>query len=387
MTILDLEGSRYDRQERIWWWDQQKLTNSRVLVVGAGALGNEIVKNLALVGVGSIDIVDMDIIENSNLARCALFRDHNRGLPKAEVLATAASGINPEVQIRSFVCTVQQLGSAWLKQYDLIIAGLDNREARLWVNAAARRLGMYWIDGAIEGLQGVARVFGPTGPCYECTLGETDRQLLAHRRSCALLSPEEIADGRTPTNATTAAIVGGLEVQEAIKFLVGRHDLLALTGSAWRMEGETMLTSVMAYTEDPDCLAHDSIDDWYESEENVDSLRSLANALSAKGQQVSAFYLSEDVIQIDPCEVCGAGVPVIGLRTVLPPGVGRCSSCDRDRPMRSQSAIGIDEALMDVPLAQWELPYSEIIGISSQSGFRHYALHSMKKPGDQHAAN
>ena len=374
MTVLDLEGSRYDRQERIWWWDQSKLSSSRVLVVGAGALGNEIVKNLALVGVGQVDIVDMDTIENSNLARCALFRDDDRGKPKAEVLATAASEINPEVRIRAFVCSVQQLGTAWLKQYDLVIAGLDNREARLWVNATTRRLGMYWVDGAIEGLQGIARVFGPTGACYECTLGAVDRELLAHRRSCALLSPEEIASGRTPTNATTAAIVGGLEVQEAIKYLVGREDLLALTGSAWRMEGETMLTSVMQYTEDPDCLAHDSISEWIEAGPSASTLRSIFNQITSSKDPVTAFYFSDDLIHVGACTSCGAGQPLTGLRSVLPSGVGRCDSCSEDLPMSAQSAVGPDEELMDAPLDQWRMPFSEVVGVASENTFRHFVL-------------
>ena len=387
MTVLDLEGSRYDRQERIWWWDQSKLTNSHVLVVGAGALGNEIVKNLALVGVGSIDIVDMDSIENSNLARCAMFRDADRGKPKAEVLAKAAAELNPEVRIRAFVCPVQQLGTAWIKQYDLVIAGLDNREARLWVNATTRRLGMYWVDGAIEGLQGVARVFGPTGPCYECTLGETDRELLAHRRSCALLSPEEIASGRTPTNATTAAIVGGLEVQEAIKFLVGRMDLLALTGAAWRMEGETMLTSVMHYTEDPDCLAHDSVEEWIEAGDGHATLRDIVNEISTDSDPVTGIYFSDDVIRVGACASCGAGAEVIGLRPVLPPGVGRCDSCGADLPMSAQSAIGPTEELMDIPLTDWILPYSEVVGVASDSGFRHFILTSPNESGENNGHN
>ncbi|MEY3736775.1 MAG: hypothetical protein RLZZ251_491, partial [Actinomycetota bacterium] len=71
---VDLEEDRYARQTLIKWWDQKALLKSHVLVVGAGALGNEIVKNLALVGVGNISIVDMDHIENSNLARCIFFR-------------------------------------------------------------------------------------------------------------------------------------------------------------------------------------------------------------------------------------------------------------------------------------------------------------------------
>jgi adenylyltransferase/sulfurtransferase len=71
---IDLTSeSPYDRQERITWWNQKKLLASNVLVVGAGALGNEIVKNLVLVGVGNITIVDMDIIEHTNLARCVFF--------------------------------------------------------------------------------------------------------------------------------------------------------------------------------------------------------------------------------------------------------------------------------------------------------------------------
>jgi molybdopterin/thiamine biosynthesis adenylyltransferase len=387
MTVIDLEGSRYDRQERIWWWDQSKLTNSRVLVVGAGALGNEIVKNLALVGVGQIDIVDMDTIENSNLARCALFRDSDRGKPKAEVLAAAASEINPEVQIRSFVYTVQQLGTGWLKKYDLVIAGLDNREARLWVNASTRRLGMFWVDGAIEGLQGVARVFGPSGPCFECTLGAIDRELLAHRRSCALLSPEEIASGRTPTNATTASIVGGLEVQEAIKYLVGRQDLLALTGAAWRMEGETMLTSVMQYTEDPDCLAHDAVENWVEVGSNNSTLREVLDSVNTKSDPVTGFYFSDDVIQVGSCNSCGTGRQITGLRPVLPGGVGRCDSCGEDLPMSSQSAIGPNEELMDIPLDTWLLPFAEVVGVASENDFRHFVLTSKEVSGERHIGN
>lgn len=106
--MIDLQESRYDRQERISWWDQARLASAHVLVVGAGALGNEIVKNLALVGVGSIDVVDMDAIERSNLARCALFRDSDEGRFKAEVLAEAALAVNPTIRTRAFVCAVQE---------------------------------------------------------------------------------------------------------------------------------------------------------------------------------------------------------------------------------------------------------------------------------------
>ncbi|HAV20946.1 MAG TPA: thiamine biosynthesis protein ThiF, partial [Firmicutes bacterium] len=90
ITVADLEEDRYSRLRLIPWWDQSKLKNAKVMVVGAGALGNEVIKNLALVGVGNILIIDMDIIENSNLSRSVLFRAEDCGRLKAEVAAERA---------------------------------------------------------------------------------------------------------------------------------------------------------------------------------------------------------------------------------------------------------------------------------------------------------
>ena len=67
--LITTEEGRYDRQELISWWDQDRLRAARILVVGAGALGNEVVKNLLLIGIGHIDVIDLDIVERSNLAR------------------------------------------------------------------------------------------------------------------------------------------------------------------------------------------------------------------------------------------------------------------------------------------------------------------------------
>jgi adenylyltransferase/sulfurtransferase len=362
---VDVEESRYDRQERIWWWDQSRLLTSRVLVVGAGALGNEIVKNLVLVGVGRIDVIDMDDIENSNLARCVFFTEADQGRPKAVVLAEAARRLNPDVVITPFVRPVQTLGAGSLVDYDMVIAGLDNREARLWLNAACRRLGKYWIDGAIEGLQGLARVFGPDGPCYECTLSEADLAQLGHRRSCALLSPEDLALGRTPTNATTASIIAGVEVQEAIKLLVGRPELLALEGKVWRLEGETMLTSTMEYVENDFCMAHDRV-----------SIRGEAIGVSGLPQRVGhliaedpargefiAIDMPDDLIRIEPCSECGAGETILGLRPTLPLGAGRCDSCQADRPIASRTSLEADHPWIVEEWSTIRWPDAEIVGV------------------------
>src|SRR3989337_2806378 len=86
-SIISFEENPTDRQERISWWSQEKLKKAKVMVVGAGAIGNETLKNLALLGIGSIFIVDFDTISTSNLSRTVLFRKADVGKKKAEVAA------------------------------------------------------------------------------------------------------------------------------------------------------------------------------------------------------------------------------------------------------------------------------------------------------------
>src|SRR5688500_19962976 len=86
----DEQHDRFHRFRLIRWWDQAKLARAKVLVIGAGALGNEIIKNLALLGVGNILVVDLDRVENSNLSRSILYRATDNGTSQAEAAARAA---------------------------------------------------------------------------------------------------------------------------------------------------------------------------------------------------------------------------------------------------------------------------------------------------------
>jgi len=92
---------RYQRHALIDWFDQKKLREASVAVIGAGAVGNEVLKNLALLGLGHIRIFDFDRIEEHNLTRCALYRETDVGLFKAEVAANACRRIDPNLQIES----------------------------------------------------------------------------------------------------------------------------------------------------------------------------------------------------------------------------------------------------------------------------------------------
>src|SRR5688572_19131547 len=98
----DTSEDRFSRFKLIGWWDQERLAKARVVVIGAGALGNEIVKNLALLGVGNVFIADLDRIELSNLSRSVLFRAADCGRSKAEVAAERARELFPEMNVQEF---------------------------------------------------------------------------------------------------------------------------------------------------------------------------------------------------------------------------------------------------------------------------------------------
>ena len=209
---IDLSASeRFDRFKLIGWWDQQKLAAAKVLVIGAGALGNELIKNLALLGVGNVLIADKDRIEHSNLSRSILYRGSDTGRQKAEVAAAAAREIYPDIRAHYFDGdVVHSLGAGVFRWADVVLGGLDNREARLMINRQCWRVGRPWIDGAIEQIEGCARVFVPSddeSPCYECTMSERDWKLLAARRSCNLLSAAEMEGGKTPTTPTISSVI------------------------------------------------------------------------------------------------------------------------------------------------------------------------------------
>jgi molybdopterin/thiamine biosynthesis adenylyltransferase len=257
MEINDLDDSRYSRLELITWWDQNILKNARILVVGCGALGNEIVKNLAMLGIGNIYVVDMDNVEKSNLSRSVLFRKEDEGKPKAEVICKHAKEVNDEININYFNGNIYNLGLGIFKNFDLIIGGLDNREARLFINQSCWKVNRPWIDGAIEVLTGVARMFiPPDGACYECTMSETDYKLINKRKSCMLLGIDEIVSGKIPTTPTIASIIAGVQVQDAVKFLHKREDLQLLNGKGFIFNGNINDSYNVEYQRNEDCPSH-----------------------------------------------------------------------------------------------------------------------------------
>src|SRR3982750_1545992 len=109
MTHMPENGAgedKYSRLRLISWWDQEKISRCRLLVIGAGALGNEILKNAALLGFTKVIVVDLDRIEESNLSRAVLFRAEDVGASKAEVASRAYRDLAPEASIHSLTANV-----------------------------------------------------------------------------------------------------------------------------------------------------------------------------------------------------------------------------------------------------------------------------------------
>jgi len=252
---MNLQEGRFARFEAIKWWRQDRLRQSRVLVIGAGALGNEVIKNLALLGVGNLVIADMDRIEKSNLSRSVLFRQSDEGAFKATAAATAAADLYPELNVMPLVVNVlAQLGLGYFRWAEVVVGALDNREARVFVNSSCAQVGRPWIDGGIEVLNGIVRGFSPPeSACYECTMGQKDWDILAKRRSCALLARQAFAEGGAPTTPTTASIIGAIQAQEVVKRL---HGLESLNGSGYVFEGLYHNSYPVKYPISPECPWH-----------------------------------------------------------------------------------------------------------------------------------
>jgi sulfur-carrier protein adenylyltransferase/sulfurtransferase len=149
---------------------QRKLLRSKVLLIGAGGLGSPTALYLAAAGVGTIGLMDGDVVDVSNLQRQILHTTPNVGRPKAESGAEAIRALNPDVDViplatRIDVDNVMDI----LKDYDLVIDGSDNFETRYLLNDACYLAGKTNIHGSIFQFEGMASVFAPNqGPCYRC---------------------------------------------------------------------------------------------------------------------------------------------------------------------------------------------------------------------------
>ena len=158
------------------------------MVVGCGALGNEVLKNLVLLGVEHIVIVDFDVVEMGNLSRSVLFSkaDAEARRLKVDVAAERLKNLNPAVEVKTICGDIAyDVGLGLVRRMDVVIGCVDSRWARYCINRLCMRAGIPWVDGGIGELEGTARVFVPGQNCYACNLGPEGLKDLARRMPCA----------------------------------------------------------------------------------------------------------------------------------------------------------------------------------------------------------
>ena len=164
----DIKKSRmYARQQLIDGWDQEIVSKGCVMIVGVGALGCEIAKDFALMGIGKVVLVDLDTIETSNLSRQMLFKPGDEGRPKAEVAAERLRDMNPFLKVDFYFEKLQKLPMSVYEECDVIIAALDNFNARLDLNKICLRLKKPMVEGGTVGFEGHVQVVIPEGSKLE----------------------------------------------------------------------------------------------------------------------------------------------------------------------------------------------------------------------------
>jgi adenylyltransferase/sulfurtransferase len=377
-TLLIDDDDRYSRLRLIPWWDQQRLAQSRILVVGAGALGNEVLKNLALVGVGQLYIVDCDRIEQSNLTRSVLFRRNDVGRPKAAAAAAMLQDLNPDIRVKAWHADVlTDIGLGLFRTVDVVIGCLDNREARLWVNRQCWKVNTPWIDGGIQEINGVVKVFVPPhSACYECAMTENDYRLINLRYSCPLLRQEDLQAGKVPTAPTIASMIGGLQAQEALKLI---HGVPVEAGAAFIYNGSANRSYKTRFQRRPECLSHET----YPTPRAValqaaSTARELfdvaATTASLTDGAPRRICLDRDLVVAMHCPTCGEQRPILQPLSRVGLGDACCQRCGQTAKPQIEHVIDEQGPLADLPLQALGLAPYDIVRVEGSQGEEAFLL-------------
>lgn len=375
LHIPNLQKDRLGTFEFISWWEREKVEKAKVLVVGAGALGNEVIKNLALMGVGNIFIIDFDNIEAANLSRSVLFRETDNHRSKAEVVAARAKAINPQIHVQYLNADVTTgLGLGVIRRMDAIIGCLDNREARLAVNRFCYWMDKPWVDGAIQELLGLMRVFAPgEGACYECTLTEQALRDLSLRYSCQLLARQNVLLGKVPTTPTIASIIGGMQSQEVLKLI---HDMPVEAGKVVHFNGLTNHMHTTAYVPRDECESHwtyGQITELPARAERV-TLDDLLRIARADLGPEAVIELDQELVTSLECPNCHSMEEVLRPVSEITFEAGHCPTCGELRDAQFTHMITGEENFLHRTLAHVGVPQLHILRAHNGYEYRFYEL-------------
>ncbi|HJQ75921.1 MAG TPA: molybdopterin-synthase adenylyltransferase MoeB [Acidimicrobiia bacterium] len=240
------QRARYERHVRlpeVGEAGQLRLLGARVLIIGAGGLGSPAALYLAASGIGTIGVVDDDIVDVSNLQRQVLHNVDRVGLPKVESATESITSLNPDVKVEPHRERLTAANALRLMNgYDVVVDGGDNFPTRYLVNDASLHLGVPIVHGSIFRFEGQVSVFNPwQGPCYRCLHAQPPPPELAP--SCAEAGVLGVLPG----------VIGSIQAMEAIKIVLGLGD--TLQGRLLIYDALDQEFTTVSVARDPDCAA------------------------------------------------------------------------------------------------------------------------------------
>ncbi|HEX8066084.1 MAG TPA: molybdopterin-synthase adenylyltransferase MoeB [Thermoleophilaceae bacterium] len=243
-SLTPEQKSRYSRHlllPEVGLEGQLKLLDAKVLLLGAGGLGSPTALYLAAAGVGTIGVVDDDVVDVSNLQRQIIHRSDQVGVPKVETAAQAINALNPEVEVRQYRTRLDASNIMEIVEgYDVIVDGVDNFPTRYLLNDATVRLRIPVVSASILGFDGQLSVFAPyEGPCYRC---------LYPTPPPAELAPSCGANG---VLGVLPGVMGLLQATEVVKLVTGAGE--PLIGRLLLYEALAATFTELKVRRDPDC--------------------------------------------------------------------------------------------------------------------------------------
>ena len=367
--LLELDSGlckddRYSRQRLIAGWNQERLSKARILVAGAGALGNEVLKNLALVGIGHLLIVDFDRVEITNLSRSVLFHENDIGMPKASTAAHALQRLNPEISVQALDGDLEtDLGLGEIRDYDLVLGCLDSIHARWVLNRACQKAGRPWIDAGINSSVGEVSLYVPgKSPCYECGMTQQMWRQIHERRSCMLLT-RQLPDKIIPTTTIISSLTAAVQVNEALAWI---HEKPSLKPGGMVMVSLSPYSlSTVSMPAREECLAHDHYPPSHFIDSGPDQLTAME--LLNKIPNATSLQLDFDVIAGWLCPNCGEQSTTARLsRTTT--AQAACPDCGAQHSPQLVHEIGFADPLAQSSLQDLGVAARSILRIKTAAG-------------------
>ena len=223
---------------------QAKLAECRVLIIGAGGLGCPVAQYLAAAGIGTIGIVDDDIVELSNLQRQPLYMEVDQGKSKSSVAKKRLQQLNPEIIVNDYDERMTDKNAINLfSGYDIIVDGTDNFSTKFLICDTAVKTRKTVVYGAIQGFDGQVAVFDSTcGACYRCLQPQSPESLVMNCAEAGVIG-------------AIAGITGSVQAMEVVKLIIDDASFSPLISKLWMIDARSMETRIIKIPKRPDCPA------------------------------------------------------------------------------------------------------------------------------------